>query len=124
MRPCFMVWLMCKFLTTVTAARERPDALRKAASVNPLLATFLLHWCKRPLWPYKSSSDTQKLGAKARGCKHQQRETALRELLSAISQEPEPVCVSCPKTSLLIHKYLQNTVPGHCFKQTPEGRRG
>lgn len=102
-----MVWLMCKILTTVTAARERPDALRRAASANLLLATFLLHRCKRPLRPYKSSAAAHNtLVAEAQGCKRQQRETALRELLSAISQEPEPACVSCPETSLLIPKYL------------------
>ena len=51
-----MVWLMCKILTTVTAARKRPDAFSKAADAYPLLATFLLHQCKRPLQPYKSSA--------------------------------------------------------------------
>lgn len=62
MRPnhLFMVWLMYKILTTVTASRKRPDALREAASVKPLLATFLLHWCKRPLWPYRSSTAARK----------------------------------------------------------------
>ena len=62
MRPnhLFIVWLMCKILTVVTAARERPDVLGKATSANPLLATFLLHQCKRPLQPYKSSTAAQK----------------------------------------------------------------
>lgn len=62
MRPnhLFTVWLTCKILTVVTAARERPDALIKAASASPLLATFLLHGCKRPLQPYKSSAAAHK----------------------------------------------------------------
>ena len=119
-----MVWLMCKILTRVTAARERPDTLRKAARANPLLATFLLYQCKKLLYTALQEQHccTQKHGAKAQGCKHQQRETGLRELLSAISQEP--VCVSCPKASLLIPRYLQNTIAGRCIKQIPEGRRG
>lgn len=62
MRPnhLFMVWLMCKILTTVTAARERPDTHRKATSTNPLLATFPLHQCKRPLQLCKSGTAAHK----------------------------------------------------------------
>lgn len=92
-----MLWLMCKVLTTVAAARERPDTLRKAASVNPSA-------CHIPPTPVQKATAalgeqhrrTQQRGAKARGCKHQQRETALGELPSALPQEPEPVSVSCP----------------------------
>lgn len=60
---------------------------------------------------------TQKHGAKAQGCKCQQKETVLGELLLAPLQEPEPPCVSCPETPQLVHKYLWRAMPGHCTEQ-------
>lgn len=73
-----MVWLMCKILTMVTGARERPDALRKAASANPLLAAFLLHRCKRLLQPYRSSTAAHKSAVQ----KHEDATASKRKLRS------------------------------------------